>query len=127
MARGRNDYNVKRVSAESIYGAIALIVAAGLLSLLPAIDSQPIFAYIAVLFLIAGTAAAIPISVSFFSRTTSRLLQRFLGVEAQLAMQPLRASLGRTSIIAAALTAAVAMTAAVGIIVGISVKPSMSG
>ena len=118
MARGRNEYNVKVISTKSIYGAIALILAAGLLSLLPAIDNQPIFAYIAVLFLIAGTAAAIPNLVAFFSRTASHLLQRIFGVEAQLAMQSLRASIGRTSIIAAALTAAVAMTAAVGIMVG---------
>ena len=110
MARGRNEFNVKQLSRKSIY--------AGLLSLLPAINNQPIFAYIAVLFLIAGTAAAIPNIVAGFSVITSSLLQRVFGVEAQLAMQSLRAGIGRTSIIAAALTAAVAMTAAVGIMVG---------
>ena len=118
MARGRNEYNVKRLSSKSIYGAIAGIVASGLLSLLPAVDNQPMFAYVAVLFLIAGTAAAIPNIISLFSRTSGQALQQIFGVEARLAMQSLRASIGRTSIIAAALTAAVAMTAAVGIMVG---------
>lgn len=114
MARGRNEFNVKTISAKSIYAALALMIAAGALSLLPAIDGQPIFAYVAVLFLIAGTAMAIPNVVAWFSRLT----HGWLNVEAQLAMQSLRASIGRTSIIAAALTAAVAMTAAVGIMVG---------
>jgi putative ABC transport system permease protein len=118
MARGRHEYDVKQLSKKSIYGAVGLIVVAGLLSLLPAVNNQPIFAYIAVLFLIAGTAAAIPNIVAGFSVISASLLQRVFGVEAQLAMQSLRAGIGRTSIIAAALTAAVAMTAAVGIMVG---------
>ena len=118
MARGRSEYNVQQLSRKSIYLAIALIITAGLLSLLPAIENQPIFAYIAVIFLIAGTAAAIPNVVVTFSVLFTGLLQRLFNVEAQIAMQYLRAGLGRTSIITAALTAAVAMTAAVGIMVG---------
>jgi putative ABC transport system permease protein len=118
MARGRSEYNVKQLSRKSIYAAIALIFASGLLSLLPAVDNQPFFAYLAVVFLIAGTASAIPNIVAGFSRVSASLLPRLFGVEAQLAMQSLRAALGRTSVIAAALTAAVAMTAAVGIMVG---------
>jgi putative ABC transport system permease protein len=118
MARGRNEYNVKRLSQKSIYWSLGLIVVAGLLSLMPAIQNQPICAYIAVLFLVGGTAAAMPNIVAGFSVISRPLLKRFFGVEAQLAMQALRAGLGRTSIIAAALTAAVAMTAAVGIMVG---------
>ncbi len=118
MARGRSEFNVKRLSRKSIYGAIALIFAAAGLSQLPAVDNQPLFAYLAVICLIAGTAAAIPNLVSFFSRISNSLLQKVFGVEAQLAMQSLRAGLGRTSIIAAALTTAVAMIASVGIMVG---------
>lgn len=118
MARGRNEYNLKRLTKTSIYGAIALIIAAALLSKLPAVDNQPLFAYLAVICLVAGTAAAIPNLVSFFGALSKTLLLRVFGVEAQLAMQSLRAELGRTSVIAAALTTAVAMTASVGIMVG---------
>jgi putative ABC transport system permease protein len=118
MARGRNEYNVSRLTRKSIYAAVAMIMAAGLLSLLPAVNNQPLFAYLAVICLIGGTAAAIPNLVTLFSRVSNTLMQRVFGVEAQLAMQSLRASLGRTSIIAAALTTAVAMTASVGIMVG---------
>lgn len=118
MARGRNESNFKALTKTSIYGAIALIIAAAGLSQLPAVDNQPLFAYLAVICLIAGSAAAIPNLVAFFSTVSQSLLQRIFGVEAQLAMQSLRAALGRTSIIAAALTTAVAMTASVGIMVG---------
>jgi putative ABC transport system permease protein len=118
MARGRNEYNVSRLTRKSIYAAVAMIMAAGLLSLLPAVNNQPLFAYLAVICLIGGTAAAIPNLVTLFSRVSNTLMQRVFGVEAQLAMQSLRASIGRTSIIAAALTTAVAMTASVGIMVG---------
>ena len=118
MARGRNEYNVKKLSRKSIYFAVALMIAATGLSQLPAVDNQPLFAYLAVICLIAGTAVAIPNIVMLFASLSNRFMQRAFGVEAQLAMQSLRASIGRTSIIAAALTTAVAMTASVGIMVG---------
>jgi putative ABC transport system permease protein len=85
MARGRNEYNVKQFSSKSIYAAIALVIAAAGLSQLPAVDNQPLFAYLAVVCLIAGTAAAIPNIVMLFARLTNRLMQRVFGVEAQLA------------------------------------------
>ena len=81
-------------------------------------DRQPIFAYVAVLFLVAGTAAAIPNLVCAFANTASRAVEKLLGVEALLAMRSLRASLGRTSVLTAALATAVAMSASVGIMVG---------
>jgi putative ABC transport system permease protein len=68
--------------------------------------------------LLAGTAAAIPNIVEIFAALSSRLIQRFFPVEALLAMRSLRASLGRTAVLTAALTTAVAMTASVGIMVG---------
>ena len=46
------------------------------------------------------------------------MIERLLGVEALLAARSLRASLGRTSVLTAALATAVAMTASVGIMVG---------
>lgn len=118
MARGRNDSNVRQLSRRTIYIAAALLLMSGGLSLLPPIQGQPIFAYVAVLFLIAGTATAMPNVVDWFSKVACGLLQKLFGVEAALAMQSLRASVARTSVIVAALTSAVAMTAAVGIMVG---------
>jgi putative ABC transport system permease protein len=67
---------------------------------------------------VAGTAAVIPACVHLFVRSIHHLLQRLLAIEALLAAQSLRASLGRTSVLTAALATAVAMTASVGIMVG---------
>jgi putative ABC transport system permease protein len=118
MARGRNEYNASRRSKKTIGWAVLALVGAGVCSLLPAIDRQPLFAYLAVVLLVVGTASAIPNVVSWFGDVTHALLEKMLGIEAKIAMQSLRASLGRTSVLTAALTTAVAMTASVGIMVG---------
>ncbi len=118
MARGRNEYQNKVRSRLTVYWALALLVAAAALAQLPPIYRQPIFAYAAVLCLVAGFSLLIPNIVLAFSRSSTVLLQKLLGVEAVLGMRSLRASLGRTSVLTAALTTAVAMTAAVGLMVG---------
>jgi putative ABC transport system permease protein len=118
MARGRNEYNAARRSKRTIAWAIAALIAAAGCSLAPAIDGEPMFGYLSVLLLIVGTAAAIPNIVTWFGEIAHRLLEKLLGIEAKIAMQSLRASLGRTSVLTAALTTAVAMTASVGIMVG---------
>ncbi len=118
MARGREQYVAAVQSRKTIYVALAMLVAAALCSQLPPVDRQPIFAYLAVLLLIAGTAAVIPNLVTFVARTASAVMEKIAGVEALLAMRSLRASLGRTSVLTAALATAVAMTVAIGIMVG---------
>ncbi len=118
MARGREEYVTAVRSRRTIFYALALLIAAAVFSQLPPVDRQPIFAYIAVLFLVAGTAAAIPNLVCGFANVASRTIETLLGVEALLAMRALRASLGRTSVLTAALATAVAMSASVGIMVG---------
>ncbi len=118
MARGREQYEVAVRSKKTITVAVAMLGAAGVLSQLPPVDRQPVFAYVAVLLLIAGTAGVIPNLVMFFADTTSRGIEKIGGIEALLAMRSLRASLGRTSVLTAALATAVAMTASVGIMVG---------
>jgi putative ABC transport system permease protein len=82
------------------------------------VDRQPLFAYCAVLLLVAGTATAIPYGVSWFVNWAARPVAKLLGVEALLALESLRAGLGRTSVLTAALSTAVAMTVSVGIMVG---------
>jgi len=118
MARGREEYNAARRSRTIIWYALLMLAAGGVLSQLPAFHGQPLAAYLAVLLLIAGTAAAIPTIVSLFSRFATHGIQRLFGTEAMLGLRSLRASLGRTSVLTAALTTAVAMTASVGIMVG---------
>ncbi len=118
MARGREEYVAAiRTRRGVIWASLSFVAAAGLCQL-PAMDAQPVFAYTAVLFLIAGTAAVIPNLVAFFSDTAHSVIGKLLGVEAAVALRSLRASLGRTSVLTAALATAVAMTASVGIMVG---------
>ncbi len=118
MARGRKEYALATHSRRLIVWALVMLIAALALCQLPPVHRQPLFAYLAAISLIAGTAAAIPAIVAFFAGIANRAIERLLGVEALLAMRSLRGSLGRTSVLTAALATAVAMTASVGIMVG---------
>lgn len=118
MARGRGEYAAGQRSRRTIWWALAALILAAVLSTLPAVHRQPLFAYLAVLLLLAGTAAAIPNIVEAVAALTNRFVERFFPVEVLLAMRSLRASPGRTAVLTAALTTAVAMTASVGIMVG---------
>ena len=103
MARGREEYVARVRSRRNIVWAFLMLVAAAGLSQLPPVNRQPIFAYIAAMFLVAGTAAAIPNLVTFFAESVNRAVGQLLGVEALLAMRSLTASLGRTSVMTSAL------------------------
>ncbi len=118
MARGRSDFNAARRSRVMIWWAFLMLLTGAALTQFPAVNGTPLAAYAAVLLLISGTSAAIPTIVVLFSRLAARPVEHILGVEAMLALRSLRASLGRTSVLTAALTTAVAMTASVGIMVG---------
>jgi putative ABC transport system permease protein len=118
MARGRQEYVVTVRSRRNMIWALVMLGAAALLSQFPPVNRQPIFAYVAAMLLVAGTAAAIPNIVAFFAVATNRVVAQLLGIEAMLALRSLRASLGRTSVMTGALATAVAMTASVGIMVG---------
>jgi putative ABC transport system permease protein len=118
MSRGREEYVAAIRSRQTIVWAILMFVAAALLCQLPPLGRQPVFAYIAAMLLIAGMSSAIPNVIALLAGMVNRGIERLFGVEALLAMRGLRASLGRTSILTAALATAVAMTASVGIMVG---------
>ncbi len=118
MARGREQYVAFLRSKYRALSAGAMFIGATVLSLLPPVHGQPIFAYIAVMLLIAGTAAVIPGLISLFISYFHRLIEKVSGVEGFLAALSLRASLARTSVLTAALATAVAMTASVAIMVG---------
>jgi putative ABC transport system permease protein len=118
MARGREEYQAVVRSRRGIVWAALGALAAALVCKLPPIDGRPIFAYISVLLLISATTMAIPNVVLFFAANPHKLIEKVFGIEASLALRSLRASLGRTSVLAAALASAVAMTTSVGIMVG---------
>ncbi len=118
MARGREQYDASVHSHRNAFWALVMLAAAGAFSQLPPVNRQPVFAYCAALLLVAATAAAIPSVVAFFAGAVNRAVGEVLGAEALLALRSLRASLGRTSVMTAALATAVAMTASVGIMVG---------
>ena len=118
MARGREQYIASIRSRRTVFWAVGTLLAAGGLSRLPAIGRQPVFAYAAVLFVIAGSAMLTPNIVLALAASASWTLEKLLGVEALLAMRALRASIGRTSVLTAALATAVAMATSVGIMVG---------
>ena len=118
MARGREEFNAAQRSRTIIWWAILMLITGTALTQLPAFHGTPLAAYASVLLLIAGTSAAIPTVVTLFSRFAAPGIQIVLGTEAMLALRSLRASLGRTSVLTAALTTAVAMTTSVGIMVG---------
>jgi putative ABC transport system permease protein len=118
MARGREQYDVAVRSRHTAYWGFAILAVGAIFALLPAIGRQPVFAYLAVLAVIAGTALLIPNLVTGFSGWSRGFMARFFGPEAMLASQSLRASPGRSSVLIAALTTAIAMTVSVGIMVG---------
>lgn len=118
MARGREEYVANLRSRRTpVWVAIAFTAAAALTQL-PPVNRQPLFAYLSVILAILAAAAAIPMVLVNFARLAHGPIEKLLGVEALLAIRSLRASLGRTSVLAAALATAVAMTVSVGIMVG---------
>jgi putative ABC transport system permease protein len=82
------------------------------------VNGKPVFGYIAALLLIGASAMAIPALVSATSVASGGLVRRLFGVEALLAARALIGSLRRTSVLVGALSTAIAMLAAVGIMVG---------
>ncbi|MGH9620362.1 MAG: FtsX-like permease family protein, partial [Bryobacteraceae bacterium] len=118
MARGRNEYAISIRAGRTAIWALIFLLAAGICCLFPAVHGEPRFGYAAALLLIASMAAVMPAAISAFTGTVRTAAAKLLGVEALLALQSLRSSLGRSTVLAAALATAVAMTASVGIMVG---------
>ena len=118
MARGRKEYDSTVRSRRAAGLATLAFVAAAALTQLPPVNGQPLFAYLSVALSILATAAAIPSVIVLLARVTQKTVEQLLGVEALLAVRSLRASLGRTSVLTAALSTAIAMTVSVSIMVG---------
>jgi putative ABC transport system permease protein len=118
MARGQREYTTQVHKTRDIWIALALALAAAAASRLPAIGGKPLFGYLASLLLICASAFAMPELVDVISSVAARSLKRVLGVEAVLASRSLSSSLRRTSVLVGALSTAIAMMTAVGIMVG---------
>jgi putative ABC transport system permease protein len=118
MARGRREYEVRVHKLRDLAIAIVLALCAFVASRAPAVAGKPLFGYLATLLVIAASALAIPAVVDLTTRILTRALGAILGVEASLASQSLAASLRRTSVLVGALSTAIAMMTAVGIMVG---------
>lgn len=118
MARGRREYVARVHKLRDLVIAVGLALCAFAASRAPAIAGKPLFGYLATLLVIAASALAIPAAVDLTTRLLTRALGAILGVEASLASQSLSASLRRTSVLVGALSTAIAMMTAVGIMVG---------
>ena len=118
MARGRREYDLRVHKSRDLLLALLLGVAAALASRAPAVSGKPLFGYFATILLVAASALAIPAAVSATTSLSSGIIGKLLGVEAMLASRSLAASLRRTSVLVAALSTAIAMMTAVGVMVG---------
>jgi putative ABC transport system permease protein len=118
MARGRREYTTQVHKTRDAWIALALGCAAAAASRAPAISGKPLFGYFASLLLICASAFAMPALVDAIAGVASWLLKKVLGVEAVLASRSLSSSLRRTSVLVGALSTAIAMMTAVGIMVG---------
>jgi putative ABC transport system permease protein len=118
MARGRREYTARVHKTRDLWIAVLLGLGAAMASRAPAVAGKPLFGYLATLLLIVASALAVPALVDAATRSFSRLLGKILGVEAALASRSLSASLRRTSVLVGALSTAIAMMTAVGIMVG---------
>jgi len=118
IARGRREFEIRvnKKLALSVAGIFAVTAAS--ISRLPPVSGKPIFGYCAALLAVAAGVFAIPVLTDLAMRISARVLPRLLDVEALLASRSLAGSLRRTSVLVAALSTAIAMTVAVGIMVG---------
>ncbi len=117
MARAEREYAARVHKIRDLWIALLLAASAIAASFAQPVDGKPLFGYLAALLFIAASAFAMPALVAALTAISSRLLRRFAGVEAFLASRSLAASLRRTSVLVGALSTAIAMTTAVGIMV----------
>jgi putative ABC transport system permease protein len=118
MARGRREYDVRVHKIRDLWLALALGLAAAAASRAPAIAGKPFLGYLAAILLVAASALAMPAFVEALTSFSSKLFGKLLSVEAMLASRSLAASLRRTAVLVGALSTAIAMMTAVGIMVG---------
>lgn len=112
MARGRVEHQTRTSTGKRLGIAVIFVVVALVASRQSPIGGKPLFGYLASVAMIGASAFAIPALVQAFR------IGRAFGTESLLASRSLIGSLRRTSVLVAALSTAIAMTTAVGIMVG---------
>jgi putative ABC transport system permease protein len=118
MSRGRREHEVSINKLRGLIGAAVLGGGAWIASRQGPVAGKPLYGYLAAVLLIAASALAIPALVSALTAALAGLVRRVLGVEALLAVRSLAGSMRRTAVLVGALSTAIAMMAAVGIMVG---------
>jgi putative ABC transport system permease protein len=118
MARTRREFEIRVNKTFALELAGVFAAASALLSQLPPVAGKPVFGYLAAFLAVGAGVSAIPVVTDLAMRVSSRVLPKILSVEALLASRSLSGSLRRTSVLVAALSTAVAMATAVGIMVG---------
>ena len=118
MAGGALDYEVRTAGRRSTAAAVVLVVVAAVLCLMPPADRIPVAGYAALVCLIGAAAMISPrLSILVLGLCERWLAARF-GIVAGIAARGLAASLGRTSVIVAAMAVATALIVGMGVMVG---------
>ena len=118
MAGTALDYEIRTAGRRSTVAAAVLAVAAVLCCLMPPADRIPVGGYVALVCLIGAAAMLAPRLSILVLGLCDRWLAPRLGVIAAIAARGLAASLGRTSVIVAAMAVATALIVGMGIMVG---------
>ncbi|MGA2216212.1 MAG: FtsX-like permease family protein, partial [Bryobacteraceae bacterium] len=118
MARGSREHQVRVRRWRSAGVAVILAGIAWIASRQSAVNGKPVYGYLSALLAILACALATPALVSAVTVGTAGLIFRLFGVEAMVATRSLAGSLRRTSVLVAALSTAIAVLTAVGIMVG---------
>ena len=118
MARGQREHKARVHSRRDLIVAAAFGAGAWLASRQAPVGGKPVFGYLAAVLLIGVSAAAMPALVAGLTAAFGGVIRAIFGVEALLATRGLAGSLRRTSVFVGALSTAVAMLVAVGIMVG---------
>jgi len=118
MGKGRREYDVRVQKGRDLWLASGLSLAAAAASRGNAIAGKPLFGYLAAILLVVASALATPAVVDALLTVSSKMFGKIFGVEALLASRSLAGSLRRTSVLVGALSTAIAMMTAVGIMVG---------
>ena len=118
MAKGGIEHEAARSSGRWAAWSCGCVVASGLLCLLPAVDRVPFAGFAAAVGLIAACTMIIPLAARKALRALTAPLLALIGVAGMIGSKILEESIGRTSVIVAALATATAMTVSVAVMVG---------
>ncbi len=118
MARGMREHQVRVHRWRSAGAALVFAAIAWIAAQQNAVHGKPVYGYFSALLAIAACALAMPALVSVLTSITAGVIRRLFGVEGLLATRSLAGSLRRTSVLVAALSTAIAVLTAVGIMVG---------